>query len=917
MATITDLQIDSSIPLRLDISAVQNTEIGKLYGIGSQTFILSGTKTNNQFFKHAYKIGADGVPAMYNDVEAHLLLDGEEILTGRFHLLEILTDENDAVSYKVQIEDASINFVTALDDKLISDADFSAYDHTYTVPALTGSWLDNQDSNVFLSGAVFYPLCDYGTDQRVAYPDQPRVQLNGISANDINLKGTFDSAYSGLQPSQFLPAIRVRELFDVIFDQAGFSYTSSLINGSDFDDLYVLPKAQDANGPVPSGATDVNTMDAYVSSSSATISGSTTSTGIVPWNGERSDPGNNYDTGTYIYTTPTFGSYNISVACFFSGPNTLTRNATLKLSLTNGIKTYAESEVEYFAADALNPILKTQTLSFNGFIQGGQPLRIEYEITAGLGSGNYSLTFVGGLLGAYQNSFEINTAPFTLHGSTINMADQFDPKTKSIDLVRGILSQFNAVMVPLPGNPRVLEIENFTTWINSGRDVDWTDKVDNAQRIAVKNPVVEQPREIRIQNVEDEDRFSKLAIDDEPNFQYGTIRILNTSNLTSGEQVIETDSIAPVVLGSLTQSGSVDSDGNPTYNLDGGQFVIPHLYKFDNNAQTAYKFKPRLGYKIPNLEPLGAANGVFYLQSGALTTNAVGVRYYATLSNLNTLPAVSTTKDLHFDNGYPDLAPLSLGINNGVTAYTDYYSDYVESLYWDEGRKIVASIYFTPEEYRDIRLNDNIQVGNQKYRINKISGYNLQDPDVVEVELIKLFTGYSPAGGSGELTNGWAFTAGTVNFVGVDFNGLHIASELAGSNIYHGSAASPTLTTREVIATTSSLLGPINSGSAIDGIGTAANYALTQFDHDTSATTGSGVAMSITETIADPSTTNPGTLSLSGTINDDVGNSGTWSANLIAGSFNSPYNPESTASNVTLNGITLTNGRTYYVHLGT
>jgi len=914
MATITDLQIDSSIPLRLDISAVQNTEIGKLYGIGSQTFVLPGTKTNNQFFKHAYKIGADGVPAMYNDVEAHLLLDGEEILTGRFHLLEILTDENDAISYKVQIEDASINFVTALEDKLIKDADFSDYDHTYNIPNLTASWLDNSDADVLLDGAVFYPVCDYGTDQRVAYPDQPRIQLNGTSSNDIAYKGTIDSAYSGIQPSQFLPAIRVRELFDVIFDQAGFNYTSSLIDGAGFDSLYILPKAQDANGPVISGSD--NTLEAYVSSST-TITGSTTVTGNVPWDAERLDPGGNYDTGTYIYTTPTFGNYVVNVAAYFSGPQTLTRSATLKLELTNGIKTYAESTVEYDSADAFNPLFKSQTLSFNGFIQGGQPLRVKYTITPGAGSGNFSLTFAGGILGAYQNSFGIDVAPFSLHGSTINMADQFDPKTKSIDLVRGILKQFNAVMVPLPDDPRTLEIENYNTWLDNGREVDWTDKVDNAQRIAIKNPVVEQPREIRVQNAEDEDRFSRLAIDDEPNFQYGTIRILNTSNLTSGEQEITTDSIAPVVLGSLTESGSVDSDGNPTYNLSGGQFVVPHLYKFDNNAQTAYKFKPRLGYKIPNLEPYGAANGIIYIQTGALTTNNTGVRSYATISNTDALPASTVAKNLHFDNAYPDLIPQSLGPNNGTTAYQDYYEEYIESLYWDEGRKIVASIYFTPEEYRDIRLNDNIQIGNQKYTINKISGYNLQDPDVVEVELIKQFTGYSPAGSPGELVNGWAFTAGTMEFPpGVFSNGLHIASELAGSNIYKGTAASPTLDTREVAATTSSLLGPINSGSAIDGIGTAASYALTQFDQNTNPSTGSGVAMSLTQTIADPSTTNPGSLSLSGTIFDDEGNSGTWSANLIAGSGQSPYNPESTATNVTLNGITLTNGRTYKVHLG-
>ena len=50
-----DLEIDNNIPLRLDISAVQNTDIGKSYGIGSQTFVLPGTKANNQFFHFTLK----------------------------------------------------------------------------------------------------------------------------------------------------------------------------------------------------------------------------------------------------------------------------------------------------------------------------------------------------------------------------------------------------------------------------------------------------------------------------------------------------------------------------------------------------------------------------------------------------------------------------------------------------------------------------------------------------------------------------------------------------------------------------------------------------------------------------------------------------------------------------------------------
>ena len=44
-----------------------------------------------------------------------------------------------------------------------------------------------------------------------------------------------------------------------------------------------------------------------------------------------------------------------------------------------------------------------------------------------------------------------------------------------------------------------------------------------------------------------------------------------------------------------------------------------------------------------------------------------------------------------------------------------------------------------PEEYKDIRLNDTIIIKDQKYRINKIKGFNLKEPDVVTVELIKLY----------------------------------------------------------------------------------------------------------------------------------------------------------------------------------
>ena len=74
-----DLDIQEDIPLRLDISAIENTEIGEFFGVGSQTFNLPGTKNNNKFFKHAYNVGGEDIPAFYNTIDGRILSRGENL----------------------------------------------------------------------------------------------------------------------------------------------------------------------------------------------------------------------------------------------------------------------------------------------------------------------------------------------------------------------------------------------------------------------------------------------------------------------------------------------------------------------------------------------------------------------------------------------------------------------------------------------------------------------------------------------------------------------------------------------------------------------------------------------------------------------------------------------------------------------
>jgi hypothetical protein len=186
---VTDLDIDSNIPLRLDISAFDNSRIGVLFGVGSQTFDLPGTKKNNVFFKNAYEIGATDTPALYNFVDASVLLDGDEILAGNMQLLEVITSVDGYVTYKVTVVDQAIQFTSNLDSAFVVNGDFSSLNHNLSVEFITGSWSGSSNiEDLPLSGAVFYPLVDYGNDGREAYfnldpsGSLPFIQFSNIAS---------------------------------------------------------------------------------------------------------------------------------------------------------------------------------------------------------------------------------------------------------------------------------------------------------------------------------------------------------------------------------------------------------------------------------------------------------------------------------------------------------------------------------------------------------------------------------------------------------------------------------------------------------------------------------------------------------------------------------------------------------------
>ena len=726
-----DLDIDSGIPLRLDVSAVENTRIGQFFGVGSQKFVLPGTKTNNQFFKHAYQVGAEDVPAFYESIEGQIIFNGETLLQGQFQLLDVTADDKGYVSYNCQISDSVVQFKDAIANKLVSQADWSAYTHILSKDNIVASW-----SNNLLGGSVYYPMADYGQDSTSEkdFPNTPRIQLGAGNIGDIN------SPLSPMRVKQFLPAIKVKDVLTVLLDQVNYRATGSFIETEYFNNLYVLPKSQEGLG-ITGETGNANTFNAgYYASPLQTLgpvfANSITSASMQAIN-ETSDPGNNYNAVAGVYTAPISGDYQFAAQIAFFNPASeyIATNITLQLEkVSGGVTTVIDPKsvfTAFYSPSGPYNLSSGQTLS----LQTGDQIRAKI-ILEGQGSPfEYSNTLT---IQQFNSYFRCTSAPIVYEGATVNMATQFEASTKSIDVIKGLIEQFNLILIPEYGTKNAIRIESFDDWIFEGRDVDWTDKYDTATRISINHTVDEQQRELKLGNVVDNDRISKLSVESAPNFQYGTLRILSDSNIPQGERTIGSF-FSPTVLANQITSGSVDLQGNPTFNFNNGSNIFwPHLYKFENNKQTAFKFKPRLGYKVDvDLVP----GDIIYIGlPGAY--NAVSGSY-STISNLYTLPAVeNVTPDLHFNNTYTPLIASSNNPNSGQNNYERYWKNYIDSLYWDGSRKVTLDVEFNQDEYKDIRLNDRIFIKDQIYRINKIQGFNLSQNDVSTVELLRLFPAY-------------------------------------------------------------------------------------------------------------------------------------------------------------------------------
>lgn len=74
--------------------------------------------------------------------------------------------------------------------------------------------------------------------------------------------------------------------------------------------------------------------------------------------------------------------------------------------------------------------------------------------------------------------------------------------------------------------------------------------------------------------------------------------------------------------------------------------------------------------------------------------------------------------------------------------YDIYYKPYVDDLISEENKIYSAKIYLYPQEIQQLRWNERILINNTYFRINRITNFNMTEPSVCDIELVKLTKEY-------------------------------------------------------------------------------------------------------------------------------------------------------------------------------
>lgn len=210
-----DLYDNLTIPINYSVSEVR--DISKRSTNYSLDFDLPNTESNAKLFDHIYKIESfDTSIEMLRKYECVLQVNDTTVFEGYFQLKKVVTDDLKRVTYKGIFYSSVKDFVETLGNTTLRGNSNAADDLDFSEYSVTAANMNLTKFKTMLNS--------YGTD-KTGWGLTLIDKTNKASEN-------FSSNRQDWYADELTPYLFVKEIWDKIFEQAGYSYESDFLTGA-------------------------------------------------------------------------------------------------------------------------------------------------------------------------------------------------------------------------------------------------------------------------------------------------------------------------------------------------------------------------------------------------------------------------------------------------------------------------------------------------------------------------------------------------------------------------------------------------------------------------------------------------------------------------------------------------------------
>jgi hypothetical protein len=433
-------------------STVQNVQdISKTFTDFSQSFTIPANDHNNQILQHFYQSDVNALFDYNLRLDSFIEIDLTFFRRGKLQVEKANLKNGRPESYTVTFYGDGRTLKDYFGEDLLSDLDYTAYNHTYT-----GTEVQNRITDATNQYDVKYPLISskriWHYQSNYVNATSPNwLDITAISQNDIH------ASSGAVKYDELFPALRVRAIFDLIQAKYGVTFEGTFLTDDRFTKLFLY----------------------YKNKSEFEVIGKQNLVNIE----SVSPPSGIYDLSSSFDITAdtiTFTEIN-GVLTHILSIDILTMSVLVPTFIDvyqngNLLNSIEFSNVGNYTLDVVNQS-SGMNISYQVYLRPTQAVNITHSL-------NYAVNYLSGssLITESQSTTNAATSMIMTQSLEYNA-----PQMKISDFFTGILKTFNMVCVSSDVN--VYDIEPLDAWYGQGAIVDITEDTDIASIDVARMPL--------------------------------------------------------------------------------------------------------------------------------------------------------------------------------------------------------------------------------------------------------------------------------------------------------------------------------------------------------------------------------------------------------------------------------------------